>query len=130
MVEQDFIDRFKSILEALTQSRGDVSVFALLKMDDVTDKWTVILSAPWINNKDRSDIFFELRDLMIKTLQEDELSLIARFGIFTPSEHLIELLLENFKPGDYIAQDRQINGNLIHEGYILAADRNTIKNLR
>jgi len=123
MVEQDLIDRFKNVLAALEEKRGKVSIFALFKMDDVTDKWTVILSAPWVNDNDRSEIFFELRTLMLENIEQSALPLIARFGIFESKEHLIELLLENFKAGDYIPQDRQINGNIIHEGYILGLNK-------
>ena len=81
-------------------------------------------SAPWINDKDRGEIFFRLRSLILENTESHDLSMLARFGIFETKEHLIELLLENFSTGDYISQDRQINGNVIHEGYILSANKN------
>ena len=124
MVEQELIERFKNILSALENKRGKVSFFALLKMDDITDKWTVLLSAPWVNDSDREEIFFELRTLILENIDKSELSLIARFGIFNKREHLIELLLDNFSSGEYISQDHQVNGNVIHEGYILASNKN------
>lgn len=129
MVEQDLLDRFKGILAALEDKRGRVSIFAILKMDDITDRWTVFLSAPWINQADRGAIFSDLRDLILKNIEPKNLSSIARFGIFEPKEHLVELLLENFNAGDYIANDRQVNGNIIHEGYILALQKNLPKSI-
>lgn len=123
MVEQEFIDRFKNILANIVSKKGDVSVFALLKMDDLTDKWTVILAAPWVTDTDRGEIFFLLREEMVTNLETEELQTIARFGIWPTSEHLISLLLDNYTQGDYISQDTQINGNLIHEGYILASNK-------
>jgi len=123
MVEQTFINKFQEIIEEITTQRGAVNLFAILKMDDLTDKWIVILSAAWINDKSRDEVFFLVREQLIKHLETSERSLIARIGLFEPSEHLIELMLDKHKSGDYISHDEKINGNLIHEGHILVCNR-------
>jgi len=123
MVEQKITLALKKILEQITSERSDVSLFALLKMDELTEKWTVVLSAPWINDATRDEAFYRVRDLLLANLSRDELQTIARIGIFEEKEHLIELLIERYRTDDYIASDEKVNGNLIHEGYILAAKR-------
>ena len=42
--------------------------------------------------------------------------MVARIGIFSKSEHLIELLLQ-YKKGAVI-ENEKINGNVVHQAYI------------
>lgn len=123
MVEQKIVVALKEVLKQISENRSEVSLFALLKMDELTEKWTVVLSAPWINNSTRDETFYQIRDLLLKVLSKDELQTIARIGLYETGEHLIELLIDRYNDGDYIASDEKVNGNLIHEGYILASKR-------
>ena len=41
------VEKFKTILTTIQQEKGQVSFFGIFRMDEVLDKWTVILSAPW-----------------------------------------------------------------------------------
>jgi len=118
MVEKEFVTVFSEICRSIEESRGMVNLFAIVKMDELTDKWTVIISAQWVNDDTFEGLFSELRKLMLDKLG-DAIYTVARISIFDLSNHLSELMIQRFESGDSIKTDEQINGNLIHEGYII-----------
>lgn len=123
MVEQAFIDKLKNVLDALVKSRGAVSMFAALKMDDWTDKWSIIVAAPWVRQTTFESVFDELRTLLIEQLGDD-MNTVARIGIFNDGEHFTKLMLDKYKTGDVIREDQQVNGNLVHSGVVVYANVN------
>ena len=114
------VEKFKKILAAIKDGRGGVAVFALMKMDELTDRWTVVLSAPWAKEGD-AEVFKYILDLIRSNLSPEEISTVARISIFSQKDHLIELLLK-YASGASISG--KINGNQIHEGYIIETDPN------
>ena len=116
------VDKFQKILESIRSEKGEVTFLGIFKMDEFTDKWSLLLSAEWITNEKRDDFFKYFTALIRKTLNEDEAKSIARVGLFPTDEHLIDLLL-NYKTGTRI-QEQTVNGNVIHDGYVLASNRN------
>lgn len=117
------VDKFRTILEKIKSEKGNVNIFAILKMDEFTDKWTVLLSAPWITEETLKENFLYLRELLVSTFSFEEMTMIAKIVVSTNDEHIIQELL-NFKPESIISSDQQINGNLVHEAYILASESN------
>lgn len=117
---------FKKILDEL-KLEGTVYLFAVLRMDDLTDKWSLLLSAPWIDSKNDEDkkIFFgSLIRLLDKHLSREELDKIARISLMGVTDHLAQELL-NYSSGSHIGGDAsvRINGNMIHEAYILESNK-------
>jgi disulfide oxidoreductase YuzD len=123
MVDFDFIEKLREIKKEIEQSKGTVSLFAILKIDELTDKWTVILSASWVKPSEFKDTFLYLRGLLLARLDQDQRHSIARMGIFEPNNHLVQMLLDKYQGDEYIDSDEAVNGNLIHEGYILVASK-------
>lgn len=115
------VDKFREILEQISERHGKVSVFALLKMDELTNKWSIILSANWITMENRSSVFREFVEVMNKLLTEEESVTIARIGLLFEHEHIVQELLR-YKENTHITEEVQINGNTIHEAYILASN--------
>lgn len=117
------VNKFSEVLNQLVQRHGDVYVFAVLQMDDLIDKWSIIMSAPWINTSGaHREIFEETRNLLIEKFTDEELSNIARLGLLSVDEHLIQELLKYNKGTEIKSQ--KINGNIVHKGFILASDSN------
>lgn len=115
------VDKFKQIAAIIEKEKGKVSLFATLKMDNFTDKWTVILSAAWISTENRKEIFDYLRKLIIDKFSLEERAAIARIGIFPLDTNIIRSLLE-YRSGTVINENVQINGNLVYEGNIIISD--------
>ena len=116
------VDKFKTILDNL-KKHGDVTLFAVLKMDNLTDKWSVLISATWINEDNRKEIFNEIIELIKNTMSIEEAASVARV-IIAPKEDPLVLGLLEYKTVDYIGGDEpiKINGNLVHEAHILESN--------
>ena len=112
------VDKFKKILEEM-KKQGTVTLFAILKMDDLTDKWSVLISAPWISDANRKQVFADIVGLIKKEMLPEEAANIARVLIVPEGNHLVSELLEQKR--DYIGGEGsvKINGNMVHEAYIL-----------
>lgn len=110
------VDKLKNILATVESDKGKVALFAIARMDEFTDRWTVILSAEWVRGQEK-EVFSYLVSLLVERILP-EIPTIARVGVYTPEEHLIEDLLK-FKKGSHITETTQANGNVVHEAYIL-----------
>lgn len=117
------VEKFKKILTAI-RAKGTISLFAILRMDDLTDKWTVLVSAPWEDEEKRREFFEELVDMIKQTMTEEEAASIARVLVSNKENHLVQKLLEQ-KAGAHIVGAMEINGNLVHEAYILESNKGT-----
>jgi len=116
-------NKLTNILNRIIKEKGEVLMFAVLKMDEFLDKWTIILSADWVTEENRENDFNYLRELLIESLTSEERSTIARIGVLAKSNHLVQLLLQ-LKTGTKISEDTRLNGNIIHEGNILVSSNN------
>lgn len=117
------VDKFKTILSIIIKEKGEVSFFGILKMDELLEKWTVLLSAAWSSEATKKGDFEYIRNLILKTLNSEEISNIARLGILSKDTHLIQLLLK-YQSDTEITSDTKLNGNIVHAGYIIASNPN------
>lgn len=117
------VEKFKIILTKIQAEKGEVYLFALVKMDELVEKWTVFLSASWSSEATKKEDFEYVRDLIRSTLDSEEMSNVARLGILPKDAHLIQLLLK-YQSGSEIDGETKLNGNVIHQGYILASNPN------
>lgn len=116
------VDKFKEILAKILIDKKSITMFAAMKMDDLTDKWTIVFSAPWITESARKEDFEYVRNLVISIIKnEEERASIARIGIFPGTAPLILSLLQ-YKENTVVDEDVKINGNIIHHAYILASN--------
>jgi hypothetical protein len=114
------VEKFKQLLGIMIGAKGPVTLFAIVKMDDLTDKWTVMLCAPWADEAHSQEAFGYLYDLIQKHFTDEEKNSIARIGVFNKKEHLIELMLRYKK--DAVIENEKINGNRVHQAYIIESD--------
>lgn len=112
------VDKFNQILNQILQEKQQLTVFAILKMDDLTDKWSVILSAPWASPENYTEVFNYVKNILNQKLSAEEKASVARIAIYPKEDHAIESLLQ-FQAGTVIKEDTKVNGFMIHEGYIL-----------
>jgi hypothetical protein len=111
-------EKLKTILEKFEKKQGkNIDLLAILKMDDLIDKWSIVVSAKWINDQNVKQSFNDFVKFIISGLSDEELSTIARLNVMSVDEHLAEELLK-FKTGTNI-ENQKINGNQIYEGYII-----------
>ncbi len=82
MVDNTFLDNIRAVCADFEASRGETNLFAILKMDEITDKWTIVVSAGWVEEYTFDELFAELRMALINRVG-DSMNSIARIGIFT-----------------------------------------------
>ncbi len=118
------VEKFRNILQRIKNEKGSVTVFAILKMDELTDKWSVVFSASWVTDETSTETFNYLRAILISSLTTDEISSIARLSVFSNGEHLIQLILNsmNVQNGDVLLKDAKLNGYKIHEAHIFESN--------
>ncbi len=114
------LDKLKNILLSLKDEQKPVWLFAVVKMDELADRWTLIISAPWVTTENRAIEFQSLVDKLKKVFDAKELESIARISFLTKDDHLTEELLKRHA-GDKI-KNEPVNGNIIHEGEIIESN--------
>jgi len=114
------VDKLKEILKTMKLEGNPVWLFAFLKMDEIVDKWSLIISAPWVNEENREEKFKYIINLLKSNLNEEELSSIARIVVLSKDSYLSQELLKK-KSGDLI-KDEKINGNIVHDGQVIESN--------
>jgi hypothetical protein len=120
MVEELKKEELKKILDILNENNKSVWLFASLKMDEFVDKWSLVFSAPWINELNKSEEFKNIIDILKKNIADDKLSSIARIVFLPKTDHLVEELLK--KATGYEFKEEKVNGNIIHCGVIIESN--------
>ncbi len=118
------VKKLKKIIEVIEKEFGTLSLFAILKMDEIVDKWSVIVAADWISESTepkRNALFKTIFDQMNKVLNEEENASISRLGLFGTENHIVQELkkLKLGEDGTVRIKDEKVNGNMVHEGIIL-----------
>ncbi len=114
------VDKFQTVLNQITSKYGNVSLFVVMKMDELIDKWTVIISADWITDQNRAEIFNSVASVLTSIFTSEEMSTIARLGILVKSHYIAQEFLKKYQ-GTATIKEEQVNGFKVHEGYVLAA---------
>ena len=114
------VEKFQTILQSIEEQKGPVTLLALLKMDEVVDKWTVVFCAPWVTESNRSESFEFIKEQIIKELTPEEIEEVARIGIFSKTDHLIKELLQ-YQLGTEL-KDKKINGNYVYLAQIIKSN--------
>ena len=116
------VEDFKKILDILKEKNKPVWLFACLKMDEFIDKWSLVISAPWINESNKDAEFENTLNIVKQNMGNELISSIARIVLLDKDDHLIQELLKK-SSGDEI-KDEKVNGNIIHSGFIVEANPN------
>lgn len=115
-------ENYKKVLKKFSEKNDNkpVMLFAVLKMDEHVDKWSILISVSWINAEIRQTVFQSFIEALQESLNKEELDEVARAVFYDPDEHLVDLFFDKFREGQYIKEDAKINGNIIYEGYVIA----------
>lgn len=114
-----------NVIAVIEAEYGPLSLFAILKMDDVADRWSLAVAAQWIDDlkseTKRDAIFDRIFDQIATELTQTDAESIVRIGLLSLNSHLGQGLVEytNKIQDDFVEiRDKQINGNTIHHGII------------
>lgn len=119
------VDKFYNLIQVFEERYGTLGLLAILKMDEVIDKWSLIVSpgdTTRISTEQERDSAFDFVYQWIESnLTKEEAESIARIGLLTDASHIVRELkqLKSESEGMLILNDRRINGNHVHEAFVL-----------
>src|SRR6266571_7784372 len=95
-----------------------IILFAMLKMDDFTDRWSIVVGGEKLEEiKDRKTLFESIGKIIEDNPDSLKKHDIARIGIFPLGNHLIQDLMKHAENSEF--ENEKANGNYIHKGHIL-----------
>lgn len=115
------VEKFNTILQEIERQRGKVTLFAVIKTNDLSDKWSVVFCADWAKDNNRDEVFNFIGDLFKKTFTQEENESIARIGIYQKDDYVVKSLLA-FQAGFEIKEETKINGFTANKGHIIASN--------
>ncbi len=122
------LNKFKTIFDSIVSERGDVNLFAVLKMDDLTEKWSIFVCAPWANETNREEVFNYILDKIKAGMTREEVGTLARIVITNMEDHLTNELMR-YRASERIGgggESIKINGNMVHDAHIIASNRDLV----
>lgn len=121
------IDKYTKLVKELREIKS-VKFFGVYKMDEITDRWSLLLGLTGVKNLDkRKTMFNKIFQLINTHLNKDDMQNIARIGLFSTTEHLIKDLMKS--PDNTVVINTKANGNFIHDGYTFISKNSKIDNL-
>jgi hypothetical protein len=118
------VEKLRTIVIALKKDNKPFWIFAILKMDELIDKWSLVVAAPWITPENHNEIFGLILNQIKNSLEPSELATIARLSLLNKNDHLIEELLKRAS-GTEIREEK-INGNIVHQGTIIESNSDLV----
>ncbi len=113
MVNPNFI----AVANELNQN-DKVLFFAILKMDNLTDRWSLVFSGANLKDLERKkELFQEIVSTLNSKLSGEAMQDVARIGIFPLTNHLISDIRKKHRENSDLKNERA-NGNFIHEGHV------------
>lgn len=89
MVEKKLVDKISLLGKFLQESGNILNLFALVKKEDSTDSWDLVVSSKSFK-KDEKEIIQDIIQLLRKDLNNDELERIARIVVLKPESPLVK----------------------------------------
>jgi hypothetical protein len=120
-MKNDVIDKFASLEADVAKKRGDFVLFALFAREDVTDRWDLIVSAPWAKNSEEG---VKLLVGEIKSrLGSKELQNLSRIVVVGPKDPPVQALNKFVRVEHGKVELREVNlfGTRIDRAYIITS---------
>ena len=109
MIPQDLKEKFRKLEAEVSAEKGDFALFALFLREDLTDRWDLMISAPWASANSEAAL-----DYLVNRIKKDfgpaELIRLSRVVFVAPSD--VRKLQQAFRVehGDLEVRDRSFCG--------------------
>ena len=122
--KKKMVEKLQRILTQIKNEKGTVNLFMIIKMENLTDKWTVYIAAPWITQLNRNEMFTYIRGFLLSNLSNEEQASIGGIGLIENTNHMVDLFTRDIRVTDGFVrlQDTAINGYKIHDAYIFESN--------
>jgi hypothetical protein len=121
---RDLLGKFVELERRLSLEKGDFSLFALFLREDASDKWDLIVAAPWIE-EDRKGALAYITNQIQQLFDSDELARLSRVVLVDRSNPAVEAINQalNCLHGQNEVRDSNFFGLQIKHAYIITSRR-------
>ena len=124
------VDKLKNLIRKIESQKGVIALFMLLKDSADISKWTVVVSANWIDRmSQRTALDFFIKNFQ-STLNRTELNEISRVSTLKTNDGFVKSLTRtlNISGGAVRFTQNQIGNYYIHDAVIFEAKGSEIPN--
>ena len=122
-MNRELVNSFVRLESEIAKERGDFVLFALLSREDLPDRWDLIVSAPWI--RDRDEALKYLVQKIQSTIGAPVLTDLSRIVFANFGDQAVQNLNRAFhvEHGMFEVKDSNILGLPIKHGFIITSKR-------
>ena len=124
------VEKLKNLIRKIESQKGVIALFMLWKDSQDITKWTVVVSANWIDRMSKRAVLDYLIKNLQSTLNKTELNEISRISILKTSDNFVKSLTRilNISGGTARFTQNQIGHYYIHDAVIFEAKGFAIPN--
>lgn len=118
----EIVDRFASLEAMIAEERGSFSFFALFLREDATDRWDLLVAAPWLSPNKQEAVEYLVNEIK-SHLGSQELINLSRIVVAEPNHPSLLAVMKAFpvEHGRLEVRDRTFFGLPIRHGFIITA---------
>ncbi|MGC2110732.1 MAG: hypothetical protein WA655_14520 [Candidatus Korobacteraceae bacterium] len=114
--------RLKEFLRDVSKTKGDFSLAMLAQTTpSLSHRWTLVVSAPWIDSSGRSSAIKFLTSKLLEYLDRNSLAALDRISTVPSGQPILEISHALDEPELHI-RNWNLDGWLIPDGYLFVAD--------
>ncbi len=116
-------DKIQQVERDIATNKGQFNLFALLEREDLTDRWDLVISAPWAKHDEPT--LRHIVDAVKRHLDPSEMTFLARIVILEATEDPVRAINEsyNVEHGQVELNDPVRFGLPMKHGYIITSRR-------
>lgn len=119
----ELTDKIRQVESDIANEKGQFNLFALLEREDLTDRWDLVIAAPWAKH-DEPTLRYIVAALK-RHLDSTDMTLLARIVILEASEDPVRAINDsyNVEHGRVELNDPARFGLPVKHGYIITSRR-------
>jgi hypothetical protein len=123
---EQMIDKLAALEQDIASQKGEFSLFALFLREDITDKWDLVASAPWLETNEKAGLEFLVNQIRSR-LDTQELLSLSRIVLLEKDNPVLEAVHRamRVRHGRVQVQDSEFFGLLIKHAYVITSQRET-----
>lgn len=119
---RDLLGKFVELERGLSHERGEFSLFALFLREDASDRWDLVVAAPWIES-DRKEALAYITTKIQQLFRSEELARLSRVVLVDQSNPAVAAMNQalHCQHGQNEVRDSNFFGLQIKHAYIITS---------
>jgi hypothetical protein len=115
--------KVRQVEQQIANEKGALNLFAFLEREDLSDRWDLVVSAPWAK-QDEATLRY-IADVIRRHLTPAEMTILARVVVLEAAEDPVKAITERYdvEHGQVEFHDPEQFGLPVKHGYIITSRR-------